>query len=507
MVTNTTTVPAAAAEPPLILAIDAGTSSTRVVLYDRLGRLLDGIGSQERYQIRTSAEGAAEDDPNEALERAARCVDAALGQAGAHADRIGGVAVDTLVSNIIAVDEAGKPLTPLVSYADTRNDSDADALRAALDEEAVHDRTGCLLRTSYWPARLAWFKRVQPDVWRRAARWITLGEYLEMRLFGQCRVTFSAASWSGLLDRRRLVWDEPLLKHLGVRPDQLSPLVDVDAPLSGLLEPYSARWPALRGVPWFPAVGDGAAANVGSGCTGPERIALTIGTTGAMRVIQAEVERVPPGLWCYRVDRRNALLGGATSEGGNVYSWLRRTLQLGASGAGEAKVEAAVAKFPPDGHGLTILPFLAGERSPDWAGNVQATIHGLTLATTPLEILRASLEAVAYRFAVIEQRICGRDECDHRLIASGGALLHSPAWMQIFADVVGRTVVASAEPEATSRGAALLALRALGGVPSIESVLAADGEVYEPDMGRHAVYRAAIARQRRLYDLLIREEQ
>ena len=153
--------------------------------------------------------------------------------------------------------------------------------------------------------------------------------------------------------------------------------------------------------------------------------------------------------------------------------------------------------------GLTVLPFFAGERSPDWAGNVQATLHGLTLGTTPIEIVRASLEAVAYRFALIEQRLCGRPDCDHRLIASGGALQRSPVWSQIFADVLGRPVVLSAEPEATSRGAAVLALHALGIVPDLAQVPAEDGVVYEPDPARHTIYQAGIARQRRLYERVI----
>src|SRR5207249_1428264 len=111
----------------------------------------------------------------------------------------------------------------------------------------------------------------------------------------------------------------------------------------------------------------------GSGCTSHSRMALTIGTTGAIRVVQADVPEVPPGLWCYRVDRRHTLLGGATSEGGNVYAWLHQTVRLGEPDA----VEAALAACPPDGHGLTVLSFLAGERSPGWAGNVPATVHGL----------------------------------------------------------------------------------------------------------------------------------
>lgn len=482
-----------------ILTIDIGSSSVRAVLYDGHGDPVAGVGAQERYEIRSAADGAAEADPEALIEHTARCIDGALARAGPLASQIRAVAVDTLVTSILAVDGAGRPLTALITYADTRNAEDAAELRRILDEATVHERTGCLLRTSYWPARLAWFRRTRPETWRAAARWITLGEYLELRLFGACRVSLSAASWSGLLDCRRLTWDEGLLDLLGVAPEQLSPLVDRDEPCAGLADPFAARWPALRGVPWFPAVGDGAVANIGSGCIGHERIALTVGTTGAMRVVEPTVAAVPRGLWCYRVDRDHALIGGATSEGGNVYAWLRETARL----HDQASVEAAVAAMAPDGHGLTVLPFLAGERSPGWAGNVRATIHGLTTTTTPLELLRASLEAVAYRFALIERRLCDRAGCEHRLVASGGALLSSPAWIQIFADVLGRPVVASAEPEATSRGAALLALEALGAIPSLAALPAADGRVYEPERGRHAVYQEAIARQRWLYDRII----
>jgi gluconokinase len=529
------------ATPPLILTIDAGTSSVRGLLFDARGRMVEGVAAQERYEVRATADGGVEDDPDAAIERIACCVDAALAQAGPLVRQIGGVALDTLVSNIMAIDASGRPLTPLITYADTRNAADAEALRRTLDERAVHDRTGCLLRTSYWPARLAWFQRTQAETWRAARRWITLGEYLELRLFGQCRASYSVASWSGLFDRSALVWDAPLLGTLELSPDRLSPLVDADAPLRGLDEPFAARWPALRDVPWFPAIGDGAAANVGSGCLGPDRVALTVGTTGAVRVVlddrgdketgdtgsslspllpvSPSLARVPAGLWCYRVDRRRALLGGATSEGGNVYAWMRETLRLGEPD----EIERALAELPPDGHGLTILPFLAGERSPGWAGDVRATIHGLGLDTSPIEILRAALEAVVYRFALIAANLLGdqrpttndqlptavEDVSDRSslavgsssvFVASGGGLLGSPTWMQIAADVLGRPVVASAEPEATSRGAALLALESLGAIASASALPAADGTTFTPNMDHHATYRAAIERQQQLYE-------
>jgi gluconokinase len=502
---------------PLVLTLDIGTSSARALLFDALGRTIASTPTREKYAVRATADGAAEDDPDESLARAFRCVDEVLGRAGPLASQIGAVAVATLASTFLALDSADQPLTPLITYADTRNAPDSLALRQHLDERAVHERTGCLLRTSYWPTRLAWLERTAPEIFCGAARFVALGEYLELRLFGQCRVSPSAASWTGLLDRQRLIWDAPLLEALGVAPERLSPIADVDAPLVGLLPPYAVRWPALRDVPWLPAIGDGAAANVGSGCVGPGRVALTVGTTGALRVALPAVANVPAGLWCYRVNRQHALLGGATSEGGNVVAWARRTLQL----PPREETERALAALRPDGYGLTVLPLFAGERSPGWAGNAQAAINGLTLATTPLEILRAAMEGVAYRFALIAERLVNHEEqrtkdeeepaaepgsrtfTPSTFVASGGALLASPAWMQIVADVLGQPLIASAEEEATGRGAALLGLVTLGVIPEVDALPAALGETFKPDLEHHAVYRQAIVRQRRLYDLLI----
>jgi gluconokinase len=488
-------VSVAAAETPLILTVDIGSSSVRVLLYDRLGRQVAGIGAQERYEILATLNGAAEMDPDRLLAQVACAIDGALAQAGAAAGQIGGVAIDSFVTSLLAVDGSGRPLTPVITYADTRAGDDAAQLRRELDENAVQQRTGCLLRAGYWPARLAWLRRTAPHLWGPAIRWITFGEYLELQFFGRCRAGYSAASWSGMLDREQLRWDQPLLHHLGLSESQLSPLVDIDEPLFRPVAVYANRWRPLANAPWFPALGDGAAANLGSGCTHPGRLALTLGTTGALRMMAPAVEYVPPGLWCYRVDRRHHLLGGATSEGGNVHAWAVGALRL----AGPAEVETALAAMPPDGHGLTILPFFAGERSPDWGSHRAATIHGLTLATTPLAILRAGLEAVALRFALIAHRVAGQSAAGCQLIASGSALVQSPVWAQIFADVLGRPVILSAEPEATSRGSALLALRSLGLIQSVTELPAADGRRFEPDPACHGVYREAVTRQQTLY--------
>jgi gluconokinase len=268
---------------------------------------------------------------------------------------------------------------------------------------------------------------------------------------------------------------------------------------------YAARWSPLRNAAWFPTIGDGATANIGSGCIDPARIALTIGTSSAMRVTlplpsrERVGVRVPRGLWSYRVTRDDELIGGALSEGGNLHAWMLDTLRLDDA----PDLEHELAALEPDAHGLTILPFLAGERAPNWNADARGAIVGLSLNTRPIEILRAGLEAIAYRLGLIFELLRGVTPGAHEVIASGGALMKSPTWIQIIADTLGVPVIASAEAEATSRGAALLALKALGVIESLDDLPAAVGAAYAPDPARHAVYARASERQKKLYNAVV----
>ncbi|MCB0123101.1 MAG: gluconokinase, partial [Caldilineaceae bacterium] len=422
---------------PLILALDIGTTSTRALLFDAEGRALPDCIAQVANHLQTTADGGATFDANQLLQSVVAVIDQCLVMAGSRAAQIAAVASDTFVSNVMGVSTAGEPVTPVFTYADTRNAPDTETLRAELDEEAraaSHDRTGCLLHTSYLPARFRWLERTHPDWLRGGVYWLSFGEYLYWKLLGQRLASYSVASWTGLLDRHTLTWDETWLARLPVGQEQLSPLGDVDTPLQGLLPPWAERWPALKDVPWLPAIGDGAAANIGSGCDTPQRIALTVGTTGAMRVVlPPAISAVPAGLWLYRVTRDRGLLGGATTEGGNLYAWLRETLQLPPSD----QLEKALSEREPAGHGLTVLPFVAGERAPGWKGSARASLVGFTLNTRPIDIVQAALEAVAYRFAIIYDRIKPHlGAGNQQIIASGGGLLRSPAWLQIMADVL-----------------------------------------------------------------------
>ena len=478
----------------MILVLDIGSSSTRASLYTPAGELLEHTMAREKNTLRVPVDGAALDDAPALLERVLRCVDGCLEAAGALASEIVAVGCATYVSNVVGLDAAGRPVTPIYTYADTRSAAMAAVLRGRFDEQAVLQRTGCPLRTSYLPALLAWLAETEPQKFRGVRRWAGAGEWLYSQLLGQPAISYSAAAWTGLLDRRRLVWDGELLAALGISEQQLGTLVDVDQPVGSLRQVWAQRWPSLARVPWFAAIGDGAAANVGSGCVSRERIALSVGTTGALRVITGGTPVVPRGLWCYRVDRNSPLLGGATSEGGSVLDWARRTLQISTEA-----LDSYLLDPRGDDHDLAVLPFIAGERSPGWSGDSSMLISGISLATTPLDLARASLEAVAYRWAIIAGLLRTAVPDAELVVASGGGLKYVPNWAQVIADTLGMPVAISDETESTGRGVALLTLRTLGLLADIAAAGSRLGRTFEPDAARHERHEAAMERQAALY--------
>lgn len=486
---------------PLILTIDAGSSSVWATIHDGFGRALSGLEARRPYQFATTSDGGVEVGADALFKLVVEAVDEILLRSGRRRRGIAAVAMSTFWHNLVGVDAEGRALTPVYSWADTRSAAAAEELRSLVDESRYHARTGCPLHPSYLPAKLLWLYRSSPELFRGTPRWMSFGEYAYLKLFGVNRCSFSMASGTGLLDQDCLEWDEGILQVLPLERNQLSPLIDLDTPLSGLRPPFADRWPDLSRIPWVAAVGDGACSNVGSGCSTPDRLALMVGTSGAMRVMgKTDQPSVPRGLWCYRANRSRFVMGGSLSNGGLLFEWMTETLRLERN---LEAVERGLAEMAPDSHGLTLLPFLAGERSPGWQSKARAAVTGLSLHTRPIEILRASLESVAYRFAKIASLLESVVPEDREIVASGGALLQSPAWLQIMADVLGQPVVASAVKEASSRGAALLALEALGFLDGIEEVETPLGARFNPCPERHQRYRKALERHDWLYRLLL----
>jgi gluconokinase len=441
-----------------VLALDVGTSSVRGYRFDETA-LEEGEPARRDY--------AGEQDPDHVVEWTREVIEEAGGSAGTDA-----VATSCFGHSLLALDRAGRPLTPILSWRDARSADAADWLLRRLDDTGVHARTGCQIHTSYWPAKLAWLAQTQPHVFRAAHRFVSFCDYLYEQLLGrEVATSIAMASPTGLVDLRTRTWDEELLETLALDADRLPRIADA----------------AVEG--WYPALFDGTCSNVGAGCVTRERAALMVGTSGALRTVY-ETEQPQPrrGLFTHWVDDRRVVEGGSLSDGGNLHAWLEATL------GGE---NGSLADRDPDSHGLTFLTLLGGERSPGWHQHARGAIHGLTFETTPTDIRQAGLEGAAFRFADILDLMPGLEE----IVATGGALLRDPEWLQIMADALGRPLSTSGVKEASLRGAAVVALERLGTTPAPAPL----GAVVEPRGDRVEVFRAARERQRRLYEVVTSE--
>ncbi|MBC8102813.1 MAG: gluconokinase [Cytophagales bacterium] len=483
-----------------LLALDVGTSSTRAVLYDAVTtRAIPGARFHQQHTPHYTPHGGATLDPDLLVQETVLCAAEALERAGPNV-RVLAVGVSAFWHSFVGVDSAGKPLTPILLWSDRRSALQVETLRSRLGDPALHtQRTGCPLHTSYPPGRLLWLGETEPTAWARCHRILSPAEYLFARLFGLERTTVShsMASGSGLMDQAASAWDDETLAAIpGLSRAHLSPIGD--GPVSGLTAEFREALPALCDIPWFPALGDGACSNIGCGAVADGTLALMIGTSGALRaVIHDQVPPVYPGLWRYQIDSRRYLVGGAISNGGAVWAWLKKTLHL--PGLSDTALEAALATLPPDDHGLTVLPFLNGERAPLWRDDATAAILGLSSATTSLQIARAHLEAVAYRFASVREPMRAALPLG-RIIGTGAGLVASEIWAQILADVLREPIAVSTETQASARGAALWAREQIGmgqieAAPSVEIVSerVPDPHVAEIYAAGRARHEAALA--------------
>ena len=478
-----------------LLVIDLGSSSVRTLLFDDSAHLIDGSIHSRRYDFDTDRSGRATTDAFALQDLVECCIDGVLQHPAAATIRALGMA--TFVGNWLGLDAAGQPCTPVLTYADTSGGSEIPTLldRLGGDADAYHQATGCMLHSAYLPAQFVRIQRSRPASRDQIKSICDIGGFLYRQWFkADVPMSLSVASWSGLLDTKGRGWHRDYARLLlGAEfADKLPPLADYDSVLSGLNANYASRWPRLRDIPFFLALGDGAAANIGSGSVDSRHIALTIGTTSALRAIK-DVERVPMGLWRYLVCADMPLVGGATSEGGNVYQWVMDDL------LGEADtLDTELAAREADCHGLTVLPLLAGERSPGWQQHAAGTIHGIRRNTSRLDILQAHLEAVALRLSLIYERLKSEGAT---VMAGGGALESSGVWAQMISDAFDSPLQLLAETEVTARGVALMLLRSLDGAsPADQPPLI--NRVVQPDPSAVANLRAARERQSDLYQRL-----
>ncbi|MFG1673098.1 gluconokinase [Micromonospora sp. NPDC049282] len=487
-------------DPAVVVGVDIGTTSSKAVAFDTDGRQLasHSIG----YPIEEPNPGWAEQDPDLIYQ-------AVLGVIRAVVDElrrpVAGLSFSTAMHSLIGLDADGNPLTPSITWADSRASAQAERLRAAPSGLALHRRTGTPVHPMAPLPKLVWFAEQEPKLHERVSHWVGIKDLVLRRLAEALVTDHSVASATGLMNIHKLAWDTEALRVAGITEEQLPQLVPTTHVLPGLTADAARATGLPADTPLVVGAGDGPLANLGLGAVRPGVVACSIGTSGAMRVM---VERpgVDPlgGVFCYALTEDRWVVGGAINNGGIVLQWAHDALAPELGEDAEEELLGLAAQAPVGSGGLIMLPYLLSERAPHWSALPRGAYIGLTHGHGRAHLVRAALEGVCQQLALVLASVRAAGNEVREVRASGG-FARSPLWRQILADALGMPVRFPAGHEGSGFGAALLGMQALGLIESVE--VAADlvriEETVRPDPASAATYAALLPLFSELYDALV----
>jgi gluconokinase len=457
-----------------VLGVDLGTTATKVV-----ASTVDGkqVGLAERgYPLHTDASGAATQDPDEvanaAVEAIAEC---------ARGRDVRAISFSAAMHTLLALDASHRPLTPALSWADQRAAGTARALKTRAAE--LHRATGTPVHPMSPLVKLAWFAEHEPEVSRAAACWLGVKDYVVHRLTARLITDHSCASGTGLLAMRTLDWYPPALDLAGITPDELPELAPPTEVLA-LTTPIDGLPPD---VPVVLGAADGPLANLGTGAVRPGMAALSLGTSGALRVTADKPGIDAAGrIFCYALADGLWVRGGAISNGGAVAAWAARTFGLDLADLLDRASQA-------DASDLLALPYLLGERAPWWEPDPRGAVLGLRHEHGAAELTRALIEGVGQQLALVAEAVPDIGE----IRATGGAF-RAPIWGKVIAAALDRPLAMTTDAGGSGLGAALLGWRAIGELDSLADAadLITPAGTVHPD----PALAAALARRRPLVE-------
>lgn len=462
----------------VIVGLDVGTTGVKAVVF--------GLSSSWRrvaireYPLLAPAPDQEVQDPDTVL----AAVAAALAEcvAAAEGAEVLAVSVSAAMHGLIALDSRLRPLTPLITWADSRAREEARSLRRSALGAELHRRTGAPVHPMTPLTKLMWFARHDKQTFAAARWWLGLKDYVLLWLTRTVVTELSSASGTGLLDMVARTWSTTALELCGIPAERLPEILPTTAQLA--LAAATAQQVGLpTSTPVIAGAGDGPLGNLGTGAIAPGVAGLSLGTSGAVRMAVSE-PRADEGrtLFCYALTDSVWVLGGAISNGGAVVRWAERSLTPDVAATPEAGADEQLLKLAatvaPGCDGLVMLPYLMAERAPLWDPDVPGAYLGLRREHTRAHLVRAAIEGVCAQMRLI---VDGLDAVDPvSSVRATGGVFRSSLWREVMAAMLDRPLQIVGEVEGTALGAAALGLFALGRAATLADALALLADVGGP---------------------------
>jgi gluconokinase len=486
---------------PVVIGIDVGTSAVKVLAVTASGREI--TAGSEFYGLITPHPDFVEQDANIIYSATMRVLERVLADVRMRGSEVAAIGFSSAMHGILAVDDNGEPISHVITWLDRRSAAIADGWRNDGTGIELYRRTGAPTHPMLPLVKLRWLRDNDPALFKRARRFIGLKELFVFRWTGEWLVDWGIAAATGIFSLASPAWDERALELAGVEPARLS---QPAAPSTTLRTFRAAIQHELRLAPDTAVVlasSDGALANIGIGASLAGDLALTLGTSGAIRVlVDAPATDAAGRTFCYYADDTRFIVGGPTSSAGAALDWIFALLLAEVPKEQRFTRAAELAQHvAPGADGLVVLPFLSGERAPYWRGSLRGSFDGLDLSHDRGTIVRAGFEGVVFGLRAVYDVVRTTVGEAERLLLSGG-LTRAPLVRTLLADVFGLPAVAPHQQEASAFGAALLAAQAIGAIDDATQTGRAAGSdaPTQPNPEAQRTYAGAYARYARFVD-------
>ncbi|WP_409367409.1 gluconokinase [Lysinibacillus sp. 38-6] len=486
-----------------MLGVDIGTTTTKAVLFSEHGKVIhqDSIG----YPLYTPDISTAEQNPDEIFQAVLQVITNIMKH---HSDKpLLFVSFSSAMHSIIAVDENDNPLTPVITWADNRSEAWALKIKDEWNGLEIYKRTGTPIHPMSPLSKITWLVNDHPEIARKTKKYIGIKEYIFKKFFNQYVVDHSLASAMGMMNLHTLDWDEEALKIAGITRAQLSTLVPTTTLFKNCHVDLAKQMGIDPQTPFVIGASDGVLSNLGVNAIRKGEIAVTIGTSGAIRtIIDKPKTDVKGRIFCYALTENHWVIGGPVNNGGMVLRWIRDEFASSEVetakrlGVDSYEVLTKIAeRVRPGADGLLFHPYLSGERAPLWNPNARGSFFGLTLSHKKEHMIRAALEGVIYNLYTVYLALLEYMESPVTRIQATGGFSRSVIWRQMMADIFESEVTVPESYESSCLGACILGLYALGKINSFEIAADMVGDTYT-----HTPIEEAAKEYRQLLPIFIR---
>ncbi|MFV8342854.1 gluconokinase [Flavobacterium sp. XS2P39] len=464
------------------IGIDIGTTATKAVCFDVTGKVIREF-SQSYPMYHPQADWSVQ-KPNEIVAAVLKCIQQITKDIQPEF-----ISFSSAMQSIIAIDNTGKPLTEALIWADNRAYSLAEKLKNSKQGNNFYQKTGIPIHTFSPMTKIAWLKKHDATNFSKTFKFISIKEYVWHHLTGEYVIDSSMASGTGLMNIHTLQWESEILDYLEIQENQLSIIVDPMHQSKGVSD----------GFDYILGGGDGALANLATGAMEAGRMALSIGTSGAVR-LPSDKPFIDPQMrtQCYHLMENQYLKLGAVNNGAIVLQWLKESILRTDKSFEELFDQATM--IPAGSEGLLFVPYLLGERAPIWDASAQGTLLGIRIIHTQAHLIRATLEGILFGLLSITEILLPDFEKRHEttIMASGG-FGKSDLWLQMVADIFQMKVIVAETIEASAWGAVLIGFKATGICVPKESKI---GKIFLPNKDSKEIYEQNFEKFKRIHPLL-----